>query len=151
MCQRASRWGEKGKPISGVMIGVQNKNWTYLVNCLFGGCEARKEKQSLFQVSQNWLAKHSGNTDYWIKCRWAGQNKMVKTTAWYTYKACTQIQLRALSESSHIDSDLAIGHRDTYLYIHWVKWTTHTTSPHKIKHILKHPQEWCQSLHSVFF
>lgn len=144
--------GEKrGKQFQGWWQWYKIKMEISLINCLFWGCETGKEKQPLFQVSQDWLATYAGNMDYWTKCSWAGQNNMTKTTTRYTYKAFKQIQLCALNES-HRDSDPAIGHRDTYLYIHWVKWTTHThtTLPHKIKHMLKHPQEWCQSLHSFF-
>lgn len=49
--------------ILGMMMESQKKNGISLVNCLFGGWEAGKEKQSLFQASQDWLATHPGNMD----------------------------------------------------------------------------------------
>lgn len=54
-------------------MGVQKKNRISLVNCLFGGWEKGKEKQSLFQASQDWLATCPGNVDK-VQLSWSKQH-----------------------------------------------------------------------------
>lgn len=66
LCQGASSWAEKGKPSPhfGDDDGGTKEKWNFSVYlCLFGGWETGKEKQSLFQASQDWLATCPGNMD----------------------------------------------------------------------------------------
>lgn len=65
LCQGASSWGEKGKPSPhfGDDVGVQKKHRISLVNCLLGGWQTGKEKQSLFQAPQDWLVTCPRNMD----------------------------------------------------------------------------------------